>query len=143
EKPLAINREQLEEIRETIAAYPFKQLMVGFNRRFAPQAVHLRQLLAGRTEPCTLIYTVNAGEIAADHWTQDPVIGGGRIIGEACHFIDLLLYLVGSPVAGVEARMVGASPSGATREDKMTICLDFEDGSSGVVHSLSHGSKRF
>lgn len=143
EKPLAINREQLADIQETVASVPYKQLMVGFNRRFAPQAVRLRDLLASRTEPCTLLYTVNAGHIPPEHWTQDAAVGGGRIIGEACHFIDLLLFLVGSPIAGVEARMVRPSSSRSSGQDKMTICLDFEDGSSGVVHYLSHGSKRF
>jgi len=143
EKPLAISRNELDQVGTAIAQAPDRQLMVGFNRRFAPHAIRLRELLVGRTQPCTLIYTVNAGYIAPDHWTQDPKVGGGRIIGEACHFIDLLLFLVDSPIVGVEARMIGATSAQSTREDKMTILLDFADGSSGAVHYLSNGSKSY
>jgi predicted dehydrogenase len=143
EKPLALNREELNQIEEALRQAPGLQLMVGFNRRFSPLSIRLRKLLDGRAEPCNLIYTVNAGAIPANHWTQDPSIGGGRIIGEACHFIDLLRFLVGKPIVGVEARMIGRASGVEIREDKMSILLDFEDGSTGTVHYLANGSKSF
>lgn len=118
-------------------------LVVGFNRRFSPLAVKMRDLLVERSQPLSVIYTVNAGVIPADHWTQDPQVGGGRIIGEACHFIDLLRYLVGQPIVGLEARMMGAAPGVVVRQDKMTILLEFADGSTGAIHYLANGSKRY
>ena len=78
-------------------------IMVGFNRRFAPQVQKMKQLLNGVKGPKSFVMTVNAGAIPADHWTQDPEVGGGRIIGEACHFIDLLRFMVGVPITGISA----------------------------------------
>lgn len=144
EKPLALNREELADIQEAVEHNNGRsQLLVGFNRRFSPLAIKMASLLSARSQPVSLIYTVNAGEIPADHWTQDPVAGGGRIIGEGCHFIDLLRYLVGSPIVGVEARMMGDVQGVVIREDKMSILLDFADGSTGVIHYLANGSKKF
>lgn len=143
EKPLALNRDELAQIGQALAAAPGQQLLVGFNRRFAPLAVKLKQLVDARSQPLSIVYTINAGAIPATHWTQDPLVGGGRIIGEGCHFIDLICYLTGSTLVGVEARMQGAAPGVAVRQDKMTILLDFADGSTGVVHYLANGSKRF
>lgn len=143
EKPLAINREELKELEAAIGEKSDKQLVVGFNRRFSPLSVRLKAALANRTQPCSLIYTVNAGFIPPEHWTQNKEVGGGRIIGEACHFIDLLLFLIGSPITGVEARMMGRASGVAVSEDKMAIFLNFEDGSTGVVHYLANGSKSF
>lgn len=143
EKPLALNREQLDLVRQAVQEAPDQQLLVGFNRRFAPLVQKMKQLVEQRTEPISIIYTVNAGAIPADHWTQDPQAGGGRIIGEGCHFVDLIRYLVGHPIVGVTARMMGASAGLQVREDKMTILLDFADGSTGTVHYLANGSKRF
>jgi len=116
--------------------------MVGFNRRFAPLAVRTRELLAGVAEPKTLVMTVNAGVVPADHWTQDPERGGGRVIGEGCHFIDLLRYLVGSPIVSVQSASVGG-PDGFRRDDKITFTLSFADGSLGTVHYFGNGSKSF
>lgn len=148
EKPLCLNRQELAEITEVYSTLQSsisgsRHLMVGFNRRFSPLAVKMRNLLAARSQPITAIYTVNAGAIPANHWTQDPQVGGGRIIGEGCHFIDLLRYLVGAPIVGVEARMMGAAPGVTVRQDKMTIVLEFADGSLGAVHYFANGSKRF
>ncbi|MCA9872531.1 MAG: bi-domain-containing oxidoreductase [Anaerolineales bacterium] len=143
EKPLALNREELAQVEAAAAAHPEQQLLVGFNRRFAPLAQQMKQLLQGRVEPLSIIYTVNAGMIPANHWTQDLTVGGGRIIGEACHFIDFLRFLVGQPIAGVRAHMMGRAPGAAVPEDKMSICLDFADGSMGTVHYLANGSKQF
>ena len=81
--------------------------MVGFNRRFSPLALRMRQLLIGEASPKVIVATMNAGSVPATHWTQDPTIGGGRIIGEACHFIDLVRYLVGQPIV----RLAGVPPS--------------------------------
>jgi predicted dehydrogenase len=143
EKPLALNREELVAVRDAWERAADWQLMVGFNRRFSPLAIKMRSLLAGRAKPMSVIYTVNAGAIPADHWTQDPQRGGGRIVGEGCHFIDLIRYLVGRSIVGLEARMMGAAPGVTVREDKMTILLDFADGSTGAVHYLANGSKRY
>jgi predicted dehydrogenase/threonine dehydrogenase-like Zn-dependent dehydrogenase len=141
EKPLALNRAELAQVEEAVKAKPDRQLLVGFNRRFAPLAQQMSELLRGRVEPLSLIYTVNAGMIPADHWTQDPAVGGGRIIGEACHFIDFLRFLVGRSIIGVRAhKMRGSSAVG---DDKMSILLDFADGSMGTVHYLANGSKQF
>ena len=143
EKPLALNRQELAGVRAAFDGAGASQLMIGFNRRFSPLARKMHDLLAARSQPLTLIYTVNAGFIPDDHRTQDPQVGGGRIIGEGCHFIDFLRYLVGAPIIGVEARMMGAAPGVTVRQDKMTIVLEFADGSLGTVHYFANGSKRF
>lgn len=143
EKPLALNRQELAQVEDAVKANPERQLLVGFNRRFAPLAREMKRLVDGRVEPLSLIYTVNAGFIPANHWTQDPLVGGGRIIGEGCHFIDFLRFLVGQPIVGVRAQMLGDAPGVAQREDKMSILLDFADGSMGTVHYLANGSKQF
>lgn len=142
EKPLAMNVDELRQVLAATKRRPDRQLMVGYNRRFAPHVVKLKQLLAGRGEPLCMIFTANAGYIPPEHWTQDPARGGGRIIGEACHYIDLLMFLAGSPVRTVAAQMVGDCGV-ATRTDKMTITLGFEDGSVGVVNYFANGSKSY
>jgi predicted dehydrogenase len=103
----------------------------------------MKELLERRTQPLSLVYTVNAGAIPADHWTQDPTVGGGRIIGEGCHFVDFLRYLVGHPITGVEARMMGEAPGLSVRDDKMMVLLAFADGSLGAIHYLANGSRQF
>jgi predicted dehydrogenase len=143
EKPLALNHSELAAVREAHAKATGCQLMVGYNRRFSPLAAQLKKRLERRSEPLSLIYTVNAGAIPADHWTQDPSVGGGRIIGEACHFIDLLRFLVEAPIVAVQAAMLGDHPGLSVRQDKMTIILQFADGSTGAVHYLANGSKRY
>jgi len=143
EKPLALNRDELAQIGQALAVAPGQQLLVGFNRRFAPLALQMKRFVQARSEPLSMVYTVNAGAIPADHWAHDPESGGGRIIGEGCHFIDFLAFLAASPIIGVEARMLGRAAGLAVQEDKMTILLDFADGSTGVVHYLANGSKRF
>jgi predicted dehydrogenase len=103
----------------------------------------MRQLLKQRTQPVTLIYTVNAGYMPEDQWGQDLEVGGGRIIGEGCHFIDLLRYFVGAPIVDVQARMMGPAAGVQIRQDKMSITLTFADGSLGTVHYFANGTKRF
>jgi len=143
EKPLCLTLDELAEIKAESDARPNQALMVGFNRRFAPQVVRMKELLAPVTLPKSIIVTVNAGDIPADHWTQNPAVGGGRIIGEACHFIDLLRHLTGHPVTGFTAQALGQHPALAIREDKAVITLSFADGSVGTIHYLSNGDKGF
>jgi predicted dehydrogenase/D-arabinose 1-dehydrogenase-like Zn-dependent alcohol dehydrogenase len=144
EKPLCLNETELAEIS---AAYqrstgpPARLLMVGFNRRFSLHAIRVKEVLAGRTEPICLAMTVNAGAVPAAHWLQDAARGGGRIIGEACHFIDLLSWIAGAAVTEVSAVMVGKGP--AVRTDKMCLQLSFRDGSIGTVNYFANGSKSY
>lgn len=140
EKPLCLTEEELEEIEAAVAPEgPI--LMVGFNRRFAPQVVRMRELLGSIQGPKALIVTVNAGMIPATHWTQDPERGGGRMIGEGCHFIDLMRFLSGSPIVALQA---SALHGGDQRpEENMAVSLQFGDGSIGTLHYLANGSKGF
>jgi predicted dehydrogenase len=87
--------------------------------------------------------TVNAGEIPASHWTQDPNVGGGRIVGEACHFIDLIRHLAGAPIIGWHTLALGSSGGSGIRDDKASISLAFADGSTGAIHYLANGHKSF
>lgn len=142
EKPLCLTLEELKEIEQMypslLTPHSSPLLMVGFNRRFAPQVQRMKTLLAGVSGPKSLVMTVNAGMIPADHWTQDPEVGGGRIVGEACHFIDLLLFLTGSEI--VEYRkMAMDSPT----NDTVCLQLGFADGSIGTIHYFANGSKSF
>lgn len=146
EKPLAITSEELKRVIE-IYNNSRKQnsptLMVGFNRRFAPHIVKMKSLLDSIKEPKSFIMTVNAGQIPADHWTQDPKVGGGRIIGEGCHFIDLMRFLVGYPITGVKSTVIGDYSKVEPRSDKITFTMTFADGSFGTVHYLANGHKSF
>ncbi len=137
EKPLCLTLSELAEIERVAASSP-GSLMVGFNRRFAPQVRRIKALLAGVPTPKAFVMTVNAGAIPAEHWTQDGEVGGGRIIGEACHFIDLLRFLAGAPLVGWY-RMDMDSLS----RDTVTFQLRFADGSIGTVHYFANGSKTF
>lgn len=143
EKPLALRREELAGIEEAAARHPGQLVMVGFNRRFAPHVVKIRELLGGVREPKAMIMTVNAGAIPVDHWTQDLNAGGGRIIGEGCHFIDLLRFVAGSSVKGVQATKLESASSGPAMNDRVTFSLSFTDGSIGTVHYLANGNKAF
>jgi predicted dehydrogenase/threonine dehydrogenase-like Zn-dependent dehydrogenase len=153
EKPLALTLEEVEQIqtaherasRASSNSTPRQQplLMVGFNRRFSPQVDKMKSLLATVQEPKAFIMTVNAGVIPGDHWTHDRVVGGGRIIGEACHFVDLLRYLAGSPITSFEAVSIGKVPGIAIAEDKASIILRFDDGSMASIHYLANGHKSF
>jgi predicted dehydrogenase/threonine dehydrogenase-like Zn-dependent dehydrogenase len=136
EKPLCLTLEELAEIE---AAYRTSSiLMVGFNRRFSPPVQKIKSLLQGVGGPKSMVMMVNAGAIAADHWTQDLDVGGGRIIGEACHFIDLLRFLAGVPIIS-HRRMTMDTAT----QDTVTLQLDFADGSMGTVHYFANGPKSF
>jgi predicted dehydrogenase/threonine dehydrogenase-like Zn-dependent dehydrogenase len=142
EKPLAIRPDEIVAIEETIqsggaSGGPAPILMVGFNRRFAPHAVKVKALLEPCRDPRFFVMTVNAGAVPPGHWTLDPDSGGGRIVGEACHFIDLLRFLAGSPIVRHQVAAAG------TADDCVTISLHFSDGSAGVVHYLTNGHPSF
>lgn len=147
EKPLAIDRESLSDVEAAYAEAhrdgTGPQLMVGFNRRFAPQVRKIKELLEGVREPKVFIMTMNAGAIPGDHWTQDAEIGGGRIIGEACHLIDLMRFLAGSPIVSVQGRRMGDAPGIDIAEDKAAITLGFADGSFGTIFYLANGAADF
>lgn len=147
EKPLALTLDEVAEIEAAYAAAHAAghgaHLMVGFNRRFAPQVARMKSLLAPLQEPKSFIMTMNSGAIPPDHWTQDIASGGGRIVGEACHFIDLMRFLAGTPVVSVQARRMGDHPAVAVTEDKATITLGFDDGSFGTIHYFANGSSAF
>lgn len=149
EKPLAIDQDGLDAVRAAYDAAQSRapqggpQVMVGFNRRFSPQVQKMKALLAPVKEPKSFIMTMNAGAIPANHWTQDNAVGGGRIIGEACHFIDLMRFLAGSPIVSVQARRMGDAPGVAVTEDKASITLGFEDGSFGTILYLANGAASF
>jgi predicted dehydrogenase/threonine dehydrogenase-like Zn-dependent dehydrogenase len=150
EKPLAIDTAGLNLVRAAYkeahagrSAGHGPQLMVGFNRRFAPQVVKMKALLEAVTEPKCFVMTMNAGAIPANHWTQDQQSGGGRIIGEACHFVDLMRFLAGSPITSVQARRMGDAAGIAVTEDKASITLGFEDGSFGTIMYLANGAASF
>lgn len=147
EKPLAIDFESLAEVQAAYVESHGKgagpQLMVGFNRRFAPQVRKIKELLEGVREPKAFVMTVNAGAIPKEHWTQDAEVGGGRIIGEACHFIDLMRFLADSPIISVQARRMGDAPSIDIVEDKAAITLGFADGSFGTIFYLANGAANF
>src|ERR1700694_651981 len=102
--------------------------MVGFNRRFAPQVQKIKALLAAASEPKSFVMTVNAGAISPAHWAQDREVGGGRIIGEGCHFIDLLRFLAGAPISSIGAMSTGRMAGGATPADVATFSISFGDG---------------
>ncbi|ELR63768.1 putative zinc-binding dehydrogenase [Photobacterium marinum] len=144
EKPLALKESEIDEIE---AAYnsseTLPKVMVGYNRRFAPNVLKMKELLSSVKGPKTFIMTMNAGDIPAEHWTQDPNVGGGRIIGEACHYIDLMRHLAGCKITGFNAMCMGDAPGVAVREDKASITLSFEDGSIGTIHYFANGGKAF
>jgi predicted dehydrogenase/NADPH:quinone reductase-like Zn-dependent oxidoreductase len=145
EKPLALSEGELEGIRKareaagTSGRLPL--LMVGFNRRFAPQIQRMKTLLAGVREAKSFVITVNAGAIPATHWTQDPAVGGGRIVGEACHFIDLLRHLAGAPI--VEASVLSLGATSSLCHDTAVLTLGFADGSLGTINYFANGSTSY
>jgi predicted dehydrogenase len=146
EKPLAVDAEGLALVKAAFDGSSGKaqpQLMVGFNRRFSPQVQKMKALLQAVKEPKSFIMTMNAGAIPANHWTQDNSVGGGRIIGEACHFIDLMRFLAGSPIVSVQTRRLGDTPGMVITDDKASITLGFEDGSFGTILYLANGAASF
>ena len=140
EKPLAITPQQLEKVEKAYQVNGYKNAIhVGFNRRFSPHAQKLKSVLGNA--PMNIIATMNAGTIPANVWVHDMQVGGGRIIGEACHFIDLITYLTGSKVKAVCMNAMGINPQENT--DNATILLHYENGSTGVINYFANGSKAY
>ena len=132
EKPLALNDAQLDEVLEA-ASTSKGRLLVGFNRRFSPHAARAREMFAGRQSPLSIVYRVNAGRIPREHWTHDPN-EGGRIIGEVCHFVDLMQFLTGAAPMSVYAESTGRSD-----DESVMITIQFADGSTGMIAYLIEG----
>lgn len=137
EKPLCLTLDELTAI-QSAAALTNRILMVGFNRRFAPHITRMKQLLAATPGEKAFLMTVNAGTIPATHWTHDPLVGGGRIVGEGCHFVDLLRFIAGAPITAYDV-----VSSNATTRDTAVVTLRFADGSIGSIVYMSNGSKAF
>lgn len=139
EKPIALTRQDLAQVVKRCEQLPVQPiLMVGFNRRYSSLVLDIKQALEYQSSPIAMVMTVNAGAIPADHWTQDLTVGGGRIIGEGCHFIDLLRHLAASPIVSVSATAMRSQCN-----DSVAIQLTFENGSIGTVNYLANGNKGF
>ena len=140
EKPLALDDEQLDSVIEAAHSSSGK-LMVGFNRRFSPLAQRAKAFFEGRDTPLSVLYRVNAGRLPKDHWTQNAQEGGGRIVGEVCHFIDFMQFLTEAPPVSVVAESINAKSSKIVDADSVFITLRFADGSNGTIAYLSEGDK--
>jgi polar amino acid transport system substrate-binding protein len=157
EKPLVLNADELNEV---IGAYSEAMgtktkerssrktsdesesgpiLMVGFNRRFAPHALQLKRFLADRQGPLMMHYRVNSGYLPRTHWTQDPKEGGGRIIGEVCHFVDFLQFLTGAAPTKIYAEPIAPGLTSLPDDDSVAVTLKFADGSVGVISYGANG----
>ena len=141
EKPLCLSFDELDAIEKTYHAQEHPFLMLGFNRRFSPFSRKIKALLDQVEEPKSFMMTVNAGFLPADNWNHDPKIGGGRIIGEACHFIDFLRFLTGHSIKSLKLDCL-ESQTGRLR-DVVTINLGFADGSIASIHYWANGDKSF
>ena len=140
EKPLALNAEQLQAVMDAKARFN-QPLMVGFNRRFAPISENIRNEFKNASEPLVVNIRVNAGLIAKDHWVQQSEIGGGRIIGEICHFIDLMQYFTNAEPVKVFAEAINTANDKITPEDNIVAVVKFDDGSIGNITYLANGDK--
>ena len=143
EKPLCINEEQLDGVLAAKNAENAKdalsRVMIGFNRRFSPHAKLLKEYFSKRTLPLMMHYRVNAGSIPKDIWLQDPEVGGGRMVGEGCHFIDFMSYVCGAPVEKVQAMCIKTANGAETPEDSISVNLQFADGSVGTLEYVALG----
>jgi len=142
EKPLATTLEDLERVQAAIERNPGLSLAVGFNRRHAPMSQALCKRLTGRKAPLHMTCLINAGALPSDHWAASQIEGGGRVIGEGCHFIDLMRHWTQSPITAVQA-VRARDAAGGPIEDLATLTAQFEDGSIGTLHYLSNGPKSF
>lgn len=140
EKPLALKPEELDEIIATVEETE-KTVTVGFNRRFSPHAVKMKSLLGDRPGTMNVIATMNAGYIPPEVWVHDLEAGGGRIIGEACHYVDLITFLTGSKVVEVSMQAMGNDPEENT--DNASIHLKYENGTLGVINYFANGHKSY
>jgi polar amino acid transport system substrate-binding protein len=140
EKPLALNDEELDGVLAA-AERSDAQLMVGFNRRFSPLALKAREVFAERPAPLSINYRVNGGRIPRGHWAHDPKEGGGRIIGEVCHFIDFMHFITGSLTTRVYAEAISSSNQDVINDDSVFITLRLADGSNGSIAYLAEGDR--
>jgi predicted dehydrogenase len=138
EKPLCLTAEELDELRDELARDDAPPLMVGFNRRFAPLTMAAMEHLATATGPTNVLVRVNAGRLPAEHWLNDPEIGGGRLLGEGCHFVDLITYLVGTQACAVAAHAQRRSDEPLQSAQEFVVSIRFADGSLGT---LAYGSR--
>jgi predicted dehydrogenase len=132
EKPLCLLESEIAPLLAA-ARRARRMLAVGFNRRYSPLARRAREVLAARRGPMVALYRVNAGALPPGHWAQDPDRGGGRIVGECCHFVDLLLHLIGAPLEAVEARALPSDGVSVVLSDSFAATLSFADGSRAVL----------
>lgn len=142
EKPLAINMEQLEQVKEAYERNS-QHLIVGFNRRFSPFAKWIKEQLQTDKFTTLIQYTINAGEIPKDHWINEPTVGGGRIIGEVCHFIDFCRYLTGSKIKNVSTFTINANSEKYINNDNISMNIEFENGSLANIIYTSMGPKSY
>ena len=141
EKPLCLTLPELDELGAELRSRPEQRFMLGFNRRFAPHVLELERWLQASGEPRVFVMTVNAGAVPAGHWVLDPEVGGGRIVGEACHYVDLLRYLARARITEHSAERLG--PPRAPGGENVVLTLRFADGSLGTIFYLSNGNKAF
>ena len=149
EKPLALNAEELEEVvtaynksrspKSSIANRPSPIVLIGFNRRFSPHAQQVKRFFEGAVGPFVIQYRVNAGFIAKTNWTRNPVEGGGRIVGEVCHFIDFMQFVTSSDPVKAFAEPLGTAAAGSSDDDSVAMTVAFENGSLGVITYLANG----
>jgi predicted dehydrogenase len=143
EKPLCLSEDELGSIVCNLESVSARRpaLMVGYNRRFAPMTRQIKSFLAPISEPLALHYRVNAGYLPPDHWVNDREQGGGRILGEVCHFVDLLMFLAASPITEVEGRALRNSSRYSS--DNVLISIRFANGSEGTINYLANGDRAF
>jgi predicted dehydrogenase len=140
EKPLCLTTEELEELRAALTHEHVPPLMVGFNRRFAPLTIGLAEHLATASGPTNVLVRVNAGRLAADHWLNDPTVGGGRLLGEGCHFVDLIAHLVQGTPESVVAQAQRGEDEPLQSAQEFMVSIRFEDGSLGTLVYGSRGA---
>jgi predicted dehydrogenase len=143
EKPLCINEEELKEVMDKKASFSDRFLMVGYNRRFSPHASRARDEIKKRKEPVVIHYRINAGFVAHDHWVHSEEEGGSRIVGEVCHFVDMLQYLTGSNPVRVYAERVSGDNRAIVNSDNLAVTVKFQDGSIGSIVYAGSGDKSF
>lgn len=141
EKPLALDEAELRLVKEAYLAQSSPRLLVGFNRRFAPSVQNAKAFFKNAGEPMVINYRVNAGFIARDHWTQDEKMGGGRIVGEVCHFVDLMQFFTDASPEYVFADCLQGDNSKAVNEDNLSVIIRFSNGSIGNLVYVANGDK--
>jgi predicted dehydrogenase len=145
EKPLCLTLDQLRDINAKIQELSIEGnspvLQVGFNRRFSQAAGKVKHHFGENPGPLTMMYRISAGHIPRDHWTQDPVVGGGRILGEGCHFIDLMQFICGAEPVSVSAMGITSGNAEIRPDDNAVISLKFSNGSVGSIGYFAEGAK--